>query len=109
MFLRFGTEHVVGRRLFSALCGLPPRLKAQPPDQDSYRMMEPLIELLREKLKYAEEGGGTHARELHTSRGKMIPRMRIEVLKRLLVVRVTHIFPLLAINRTIVVLLPLQM
>ncbi len=72
----------MGRRFFSAVCGLPPTLKAQPPDPDSYLMMEPLIELLREKLKYAEEGGGARARELHTSRGKMLPRMRIEVLKR---------------------------
>eukprot|EP01084_Bolivina_argentea_P133285 235211_1 len=79
MLLRFGVGHV-GRRFFSAVCGLPPTLKAQPPDPDSYRMMEPLIELLREKLKYAEEGGGARSRELHTSRGKMLPRMRIESL-----------------------------
>ncbi len=79
MFPRSGGGGHVGRRLFSAVSGLPPTLKARPPNPDSFRMMEPLIELLKEKLKYAEEGGGTRARELHISRGKMLPRMRIEV------------------------------
>ncbi len=82
----------MGHRFFSAVCGLPPTLKARPPDPDSLRMMEPLIELLKEKLKYAEDGGGVHARELHTSRGKMLPRMRIEVLSIVDSDPVPHIF-----------------
>ncbi len=46
--------------------------------QENARYMESLVADFKKKLKEIEKGGGEKAREKHQSRGKLLPRERIE-------------------------------
>ncbi|CAL1528091.1 unnamed protein product [Lymnaea stagnalis] len=51
-----------------------------PEYQEKYSRMHALVQELREKVSHILLGGGEKARERHTSRGKMLPRDRVNTL-----------------------------
>ncbi|KAA0717363.1 Methylcrotonoyl-CoA carboxylase beta chain, mitochondrial [Triplophysa tibetana] len=46
--------------------------------QENYERMQALVEELKDRAKKIKLGGGEKARTLHTSRGKLLPRERID-------------------------------
>lgn len=51
-----------------------------PEFEENRKTMQELVDDLREKISKIELGGGDKARERHTSRGKLLPRERIDAL-----------------------------
>src|SRR3982750_3835308 len=57
---------------------LPTLIKSSSPEfQNNRRHMESLVADLKARVAAIEQGGGDKARERHTSRGKLLPRDRI--------------------------------
>ncbi|XP_008573851.1 PREDICTED: methylcrotonoyl-CoA carboxylase beta chain, mitochondrial-like [Galeopterus variegatus] len=46
--------------------------------QENYEQMKALVNQLHERARYIRLGGGEKARARHTSRGKLLPRERID-------------------------------
>ncbi len=58
----------------------PTTANTSPEFDANKKAMESLVTDLRDKLSTIEQGGGDKARERHTSRGKLLPRERIDTL-----------------------------
>lgn len=58
----------------------PTTTSTSPEFDANKKAMESLVADLRDKLSTIEQGGGDKARERHTSRGKLLPRERIDTL-----------------------------
>ncbi|KAK3539017.1 hypothetical protein QTP86_023621 [Hemibagrus guttatus] len=48
------------------------------PPQENYECMQALVKELKDRAEKIKLGGGERARKLHTSRGKLLPRERID-------------------------------
>uniref|UniRef100_A0A9J8CXJ5 methylcrotonoyl-CoA carboxylase n=2 Tax=Cyprinus carpio TaxID=7962 RepID=A0A9J8CXJ5_CYPCA len=80
-FIRSRSVNSVVSRLYHAdkvaAVGSQPDLQS-PVFQENYERMQALVKELKDRAEKIKLGGGEKARNLHTSRGKLLPRERID-------------------------------